>query len=349
MHAQDTAHPSKTEYRGADWRKVQSRWSERSGRSGAAARPAASVLRLGSSVHFDRYPEAVKGYQGPAYLATLTGYPENGCELVLRTVHEQPRNPTLPRDTPPKPRLKAGTPRTEMDPFLAMRSAAHARAEIRKWIRMTCTPGWDYRLVTLTKRDGLKDHKECTAALAKFRRRVDKHYPGVSFIAVWELHLGGGANHGTYHIHCVMVFPPGRQPNYGIFHRLWWKALGGTGKEAKESAPGNCDFARTHAKDGTRYTACQAARYLSKYVTKHILAGNVGEKRYTATHGVPVPVKRYWWEPIDTNHQATRSRAIQLLRAFYPAKDYMVLHSTFSSGGDTYHVFSAEPVPRLTG
>jgi hypothetical protein len=214
---------------------------------------------------------------------------------------------------------------------------------------MMCTPDRDYRLVTLSKRGGLADHKECVQALGKFRKQVDKHYPGVAFVAVPELHLGGGANHGTFHIHCIMVFPPRMRPVYSVFHRLWAKALGGTGAEKGVDAPGNCDFARTHQKDGTRYTACQAARYLSKYVSKHIFAGNVGQKRFTTTHGAPDPVKRYWWEPIDTNHSATRSRAVQLLRAWFPATDYGVFHKTFSDGGDTYHVFSAEPVPKLTG
>lgn len=348
MQLQNTPHPPKTEYRGADWQKIQNRWAPRPDRAAAGGRPPPAPHRLGSSTHFDQYKDAVHGYAGPQYLATLKGYGPNGAELIYRTVHEQPRDPTHPREHTP-PRLKAGTPRMEADPINVQKSAWRARSDIRSWLRMMCTPGRDYRLVTLGKRLGLVDHKECFLALGKFRKLVDRHYPGVSFIAVPELHLGGGANHGTYHIHCVMVFPVGMRPMYSVFHRLWWRALGGTGKEKGTEVPGNCDFAKTHAKDGTRYTACQAARYLSKYVSKTVFDGKVGQKRFTTTHGAPDPVKRYWWEPIDLNHSATRSRAVQLLRGWFPAKDYSIFHKTFTDGGDTYHVFSAEPVPKLTG
>ena len=348
MQLQNTAHPSKTEYRGRDWSRIQERWTGRPKAAGGGSASAPPPPRLGSSTHFDQYKDAVRAYPAPCYLATLKGYGPNGAELIFRTVHEQPRDPTQPRENTPS-RLSAGTPRTEADPFLVQKSAWRARSDIRSWVRMMCTPDRDYRLVTLSKRGGLADHKECVQALGKFRKQVDKHYPGVAFVAVPELHLGGGANHGTFHIHCIMVFPPRMRPVYSVFHRLWAKALGGTGAEKGVDAPGNCDFARTHQKDGTRYTACQAARYLSKYVSKHIFAGNVGQKRFTTTHGAPDPVKRYWWEPIDTNHSATRSRAVQLLRAWFPATDYGVFHKTFSDGGDTYHVFSAEPVPKLTG
>jgi hypothetical protein len=144
----------------------------------------------------------------------------------------------------------------------------------------------------------------------------------------------------------VAVFQPGQRPIYGVFHRLWYRALGGVGDERGAATPGNLDFARTRAGDGTRYTACQAARYIAKYVTKCTFSGNVGQKRFTTTHGAPDPVKRYWWEPIDANHSRTRSRAVQLLRQWFPADGYVILHKTFHDGGDTYHSFSAEPVPK---
>jgi hypothetical protein len=276
----------------------------------------------------------------------MKGYGANGGKLVLRTVHDQPREWAMTERKPH--RYPKGTPRTAADPINVRKSAARARAEIEDWVRMMCTPDVDYRLVTLTKRGGMLSYQECWDAVASMRRQVEKHYPGVAFLAVPERHLGDGANHGTYHVHCIMVFPAGVQPIYSVFHRLWKRALGGTGSETGVDAPGNVDFARTHAKDGTRYTACQAARYLAKYVTKDVFGGNVGGKRYTTTHGAPTAPKRYWWEPIDANHSRTRSRMIQCLREFYPATDYQILHQTFHDGGDTYHVFSAEPCPKLT-
>jgi hypothetical protein len=211
-----------------------------------------------------------------------------------------------------------------------------------------CTPDKDYRMLTGTKRGGLPDLESCWAAVAAFRRQVERYYPGVAMLAVPELHLGGGLNHGTFHVHMIAVFQPKQRPMYAIFHRLWNRALGGTGAEKGTDTPGNLDFAKTHAGDGSRFTACQAARYISKYVTKCTMVGNVGQKRFTTTHGAPDPVKRYWWEPIDNNHAATRSRAVQLLRQWFPGDTYSILSKTFHSGGDTYHVFSAEPCPRVT-
>lgn len=209
---------------------------------------------------------------------------------------------------------------------------------------MICTTETDYRLCTGTTRGGFGSLADVNAAVAKFRRQVDRYYPGVMILSVPELHHGGGANDGRWHVHMILVFPAGVRPMYAVFHRLWYRALGGTGGEKGVNTPGNFDFARTHGKDGRRYTACQAARYLAKYVTKDRTAGNVGEKRFTKTHGAPQPVKRYWWQPIAP-HDMTRAHVVSSLREFFPGERFMILGRTFDSGGDTFHVFSAEPVP----
>lgn len=210
---------------------------------------------------------------------------------------------------------------------------------------MTAQPGTDYRLCTATARNGLRDLGECWKAVGKLRRQVEHYYPGVRIIAVPELHHGGGVNDATYHVHMLLVFPEGVRPMYSVFHRLWYKALGGTGGEKGANTPGNFDFAKTHAKDGRRYTACQASRYMAKYLTKDLWHGNLGQKRFTKTHGAPEPVKRYWWEPIALSHDMTRAHMVSHLRIFFAADTYSILHRTFNDGGDTYHVFSAEPVP----
>lgn len=346
MHGQDTPRPPKTEYRGRDWQRIHERWTAKPKAAAAGGSSARPVPRLGLSTHFAQYTDAIRAYPAPCYLATMTSYGPNGAEVVYRTVHDQPRDPSQ-KHTRTKPRIEKGTPRTEADPFNVEKSAWRARANIRKWIRMQCTPDTDYRLVTLSKRGGLPSIQACWDAVAAFRRQLAKpnRYPGVKFIAVPELHKGGGDNHLTFHVHCIMVFPAGVKPIYKVFHRLWYIALGGSGRETGADAPGNCDFANTHAGDGRRYTPCQAARYLAKYVSKDVFTGDVGQKRFTTTHGCPDPVKRYWWEPIDTNHAATRSRTVQLLRQWFPGETHSIMTRTFHSGGDTYHVFSAEPCP----
>lgn len=347
MHAQDTAHPSKTEYRGADWAKIQNRGT-RGGRTEAGQRPAPASdhRRLGSRTHFDSYVDAVREYPGPSYLCIAKGYGQNGGKVTLRTMHERPQiapHEPDPETTPTPSRY--GQPRSQSDPVDLSRASWRARSQIEDWIRMTCTRDTDYRLCTGTRRLGFRTLQEVWAAVGALRKAIESHYPGVKMLAVPEIHHGQGMNQGTYHVHMVLVFPVGTRPVYSVFHRLWYQALGGNGAEKGVDTPGNFDFAKTHAPDGKRYTPCQAARYLGKYVTKDLFSGNVGQKRFTKSHGAPEPLRRYWWQPIALSHDMTRAHTVSLMREFYPADTHSIYSRTFSCGGDTYHVFSAEPPP----
>lgn len=341
MPLQNTAHPEKTKYRGADWLKAQNR-----GGREAASRPAATpaAYRLGSRTHFDTYREAVREYPGPSYLCIAKGYGENGGKVIMRTMHERP-NLTPHEPDPEHPIVsRFGQPRSLSEPVNLTRAGWRARSQIEDWVRMTCTRDTDYRLCTGTRRGGFETTTDVWQAVGLLRKGIEKHYPGVRILAVPELHHGLGENGGTYHVHMILVFPRGMRPVYGVFHRLWYQALGGTGREERGNTPGNFDFARANAKDGKRYTACQAARYISKYVTKDLEAGNVGQKRFTKSHGAASPPRRYWWQPIAP-HSMTRAHVVSHLRQFYPGDVYAIFGKTFNSGGDTYHVFSAEPAP----
>lgn len=353
MHAQDTPHPTKTEYRGADWAAIQRKWSRPdlpAGRAEAPRRgaPPAAPYRLGSRTHFDTYADALKEYPGPSYLVIAKGYGENGGKVIMRTMHERPsfghHDPENPENPPITPKSRVGTPRSLADPVNLTRASWRARSQIEDWVRMTCTKETDYRLGTGTRRGGFATLADVNAAVAKFRRQIARHYPGVTVLSVPELHHGGGDNDGKFHVHMILVFPAGAHPLYSVFHRLWYRALGGSGGEKGVNTPGNFDFAKTHGKDGRRYTACQAARYIAKYVTKDLTAGKVGEKRFTKTHLAAQPVRRYWWQPIAP-HDMTRAHVVSSMRTFYPGDRYMILGRTFNDGGDTFHVFSAEPIP----
>jgi hypothetical protein len=354
MQLQDSARATPSQYRGADWVALQRRWTG-AGRSAArSAAPAPSGARPGSSTHFDTYTQATRAYPGPSYLGILKSYGPNGGKLVLRTVHERPQvsRPDqaamgeLVCEKGKGEKQTSSIPRTMADPVNVEKSAWRARAKLEDWVRMTAMPGTDYRLCTGTKRGGLTTAGDALQAVERFRRLLERHHPGVKAAAVPELHKGGGVNHGTYHVHFMLVFPAGQRPIYSVFHRLWYRALGGRGNEKGADAPGNFDFAKTHAKDGKRYTACQGARYMAKYLTKDLYSGNVGQKRFTTSHGAPDPVKRFYWETIATSHDMTRAHAVSSLRQFFPADTFMILARTFNDGGDTYHVFSAEPVPK---
>ena len=353
MHAQDTPAPLKTHYRGADWYRLP---RIKGGRPAAGRRPAPdSDPRPGSSTHFDTYAEAVKAYPGPSHLGILKNYGFNGAKLVLRTVHEAPRRLRCEADLASTSEgvceKRGGEAKQEpvsrlmADPVNVIRSAWRARSKLEDWVRMSCTPGTDYRLCSGTKRGGLKRAADALHVVERFRRLLAVYYPGVMAAAIPELHHGGGVNDGTYHVHFMLVFQYGQRPVYAVFHRLWYRALGGSGKEKGADAPGNFDFAKTHARDGKRYTACQGARYMSKYLTKDLFSGDVGQKRFTTSHGAAEPVRKYWWAPIALSHDMTRAHAVSLLRRWFPAEEFMILSRTFNDGGDTYHVFSVEPVP----
>lgn len=347
---QDSTTAPAGKWKGADWYAVQAKWTSQQrtagrGPGGRRPPPPTAAPRLGSTTHFDTYSDAVRSYPGPSLLVVLKKYGPNGAKVIMRTVHERPQVTRGEEEKEEKREQNRGLPRALADTVNLRRAGYRARGQVEDWVRMTATPGTDSRLGTGTKRGGFATLGEVWESVGKFRRQVDRHYPGVKIIAVPELHHGGGANHDTYHVHMLLVFPAGTRPMYAVFHRLWYRAIGGTGKEKGAAAPGNFDFAKTHAKDGSRYTPCQAARYLSKYVTKDLTHGNVGQKRFTKTHGAPDPVKSYWWEPIALSHSLTRAQVVSYLRNYYSADHYAILSRTFHDGGDTYHVFSAEPVP----
>lgn len=352
MLYQDSTTATAGNWKGADWYALQAKWSKPAttpgrGADGRRPSPPTAAPRLGSTTHFDTYRDAVRSYPGPSLMAVLKNYGPNGAKLILRTTHERPQlsRPDPEPEEKQEKEQNRGLPRALSDTVNLRRAAWRARAQVEDWIRMTALPGTDYRLCTGTKRGGFIHLGEVWEAVAKMRRQVERNYPGLKLIAVPELHHGDGANRDTYHVHMLLVFPAGVRPMYAVFHRLWYRAIGGTGREKGAAAPGNFDFAKTHARDGTRYSPCQAARYVSKYVTKDLTHGNVGQKRFTKSHGAPDPVRRYWWEPIALSQDMTRAHAVSLLRGQYPADKFAILSRTFHDGGDTFHVFSAEPVP----
>ncbi len=138
-------------------------------------------------------------------------------------------------------------------------NGARARATVRRraW-------GLDAdRLVTLTRRGGFASRDECWAALQRWRRLCKPFSWWKSYIAVLELHRGGGVNDGTYHIHLgLRGFAP-----MGIALRLWYRALGGTGNEQGSESPGGIDLGEGRNR-GRAQPRGGIAWYLAKYVAK---------------------------------------------------------------------------------
>jgi hypothetical protein len=138
-------------------------------------------------------------------------------------------------------------------------NGARARATVRRraW-------GLDAdRLVTLTKRGGFATRDECWQALQRWRRLCKPFSWWKSYIAVLEVHRGGGANDGKFHIHLGLR---GYAP-IGIALRLWYRALGGKGDEQGTETPGGIDLGVKRNRNRT-IPRGRIAWYLSKYVAK---------------------------------------------------------------------------------
>jgi hypothetical protein len=137
------------------------------------------------------------------------------------------------------------------------------------------------RLVTLTRRGGFATRAECWEALQKWRRLCKSFSWWRDYIAVLEVHRGGGENDGKFHIHLgLRGFAPIR-----IAEKLWYKALGGTGNEVGSETPGNIDLGKQ--RDGNRVVPRgRIAWYLAKYVAKDFGADGTirrGERAFSSS------------------------------------------------------------------
>lgn len=204
----------------------------------------------------------------------------------------------------PGPRHHASTARVERDSEVQRSSrsdaerravnGARARAAVRRRV-------WGLnadRLVTLTRRGGFSTRAECWAALQRWRRLCKVFSWWRDYVAVLELHMGGGPNDGKWHIHLALRgFAP-----LGIALRLWYRALGGTGYESGADTPGGIDLGTRKAGARPRPRG-RIAWYLAKYVAKDFGAdGSLrsGERAFSSAGCVRgIQVKR-WCLPIGS-------------------------------------------------
>lgn len=143
-------------------------------------------------------------------------------------------------------------------------------------------------MITLTKRGKFSTVDECREAWRRFYNLILK-FPGIAFryVCVPERHADG-----TFHLHVAVA---GRY-DVSFLRRLWYRALGGSGKERGEDTPGSINIRYLK---GFRKGSLVAASYMSKYMSKSLCANEPKKKLYWCTQGLTPKngIHRYF-EPV---------------------------------------------------
>lgn len=190
----------------------------------------------------------------------------------------------------PRPRARA-----KKDPTLASEVVRVETEEKREWrcrrgkrsLRYRCLALKADHMITLTKRGKFASLEAVRIAWRAFYKLLKK-FPNLEFryVAVPELHGDGE----TYHLHVAVA---GRY-DVVFLRRLWYRALGGTGKERGDETPGSINIRYFSHK---RKSALIVAGYMSKYMGKSFAAIGGRGKSYWCSEGLhPLTVQR-WFEP----------------------------------------------------
>lgn len=163
--------------------------------------------------------------------------------------------------------------------------AARRAAQRLRWLVKAM--GADH-LLTLTYRECLTDRERLKREWQAFVRLVKARYPEWSFVAVVE-----EQERGALHIHAAVV---GRQ-DVKYLRSCWYKALGASPEAAGADTPGQIDVRAPMKRwggKGYKWNPDKLAGYLTKYMRKAFAESEKNSKRYWATKGVEVPVKKIW-------------------------------------------------------
>jgi hypothetical protein len=190
----------------------------------------------------------------------------------------------------PRPRSQA-----KKDPSIALDVVRVETEEKREWrcrrskrtLRYRCLALKADHMITLTKRGKFASVDEVRAAWLAFHKSIRK-FPNLEFryVAVPELH-GDGI---TFHLHVAVA---GRY-DVVFLRRLWYRALGGTGKERGDETPGSINIRYFSHK---RKSALIVAGYMAKYMGKSFAVIGGRGKSYWCSEGLyPLTVQR-WFEP----------------------------------------------------
>lgn len=149
-----------------------------------------------------------------------------------------------------------------------------ACSRARRTIKNTAKFFQQDHLWTLSYRGPHSDLALVYADLAKFIRIVRETFPEFAVLAVPELHLGGGPNHGGIHIHF------GLRGFYDVrvLRAAWWKVVG--------EGQGNVDAQGPRGNISPR----SIGNYLAKYISKSFENSptEFGQHRYWKSRGLEI-------------------------------------------------------------
>jgi len=170
-----------------------------------------------------------------------------------------------------------------------LRVVRRARKKIRCLTRFNaCRYLW-----TLTRRGGMPSYDEALRFWKKFCRIVKRSYPDFGAVAVPEVHKGGLANDGTYHIH----FAVREFYEVKVLRAAWYRCVGFT--------PEGKTMGQVDAKAPPRgvFDPYHISNYLMKYISKEIVVAVGDRSRF----------EHYYWVtksfcPPDLNRKENREK-----------------------------------------
>jgi hypothetical protein len=186
------------------------------------------------------------------------------------------------------------------------------------------------RMLTLTRRGKFETVDDAWAAWKKFCNLARKLWgERWQFVVVPEAHKEGG-----FHLHVALK----GYFDAGMARRMWYRALGGTGRESGSETPGNIDFtqARTGARSRTRI-----ANYLAKYLGKELGAVFRGRRAFATSRGIPSPRVVRWSQAVHIGASAI-GIAMRRVRGVVPERLEGLGWWEFQVGG--FHGFVISPL-----
>ncbi|MES2498927.1 MAG: hypothetical protein V4570_00210 [Pseudomonadota bacterium] len=188
----------------------------------------------------------------------------------------------MPYETWSEPSEEELTARTERGMGDRKRSAESAAKRAKRRVRHKCKLLQAKYMLTLTTREIITDIDVMQKYFQEFVRRI-RLVGSFEYVATHELQ-----KRGALHLHIAVA----NRQDYKLLWSIWHRVVGvGQG--------------RVHVTSGNKKASVnRIAAYISKYISKSFLEGNLNKRKYWASKGIGEPVKtihllRKNWEFIE--------------------------------------------------
>lgn len=211
--------------------------------SSPASEPASLNLYAGQLCTGPRRASGLSTLDRPHTRATLTLYPDGDAQIT--GAHYFPTKAKQAEPETPEEKQK--------------RAAGRAKGKIHSICKFN---NFDH-LWTCGRRGGFETYQDTVRFIRRFKRLSGSTFVNFKAIFIPELHLGGGLNHGRYHVHfAVRGFYDVRD-----FREIVNKILG---YDAEGKPQGSINVSSSRVQNGSHESV---ASYISGYVSKDIFEG----------------------------------------------------------------------------